>query len=161
MTLVNPVSTHPRIRLQVPSQNDVPYLLALRRSTMDAHLVAQGIPADEAAHMARILYHWEDARLLRIDGEPAGLLKAYRGLIEGEDRWHVVQIQLAPGFQGKGWGEQVLRLVLDPADAQGLPVTLDVLKVNPARRLYERCGFVIDRESEHEYHMRRPGRTSV
>ncbi|OZI58623.1 GNAT family N-acetyltransferase [Bordetella genomosp. 1] len=154
-------SADARIRFQVPAQTDLSYLLDLRRRTMDAHLEAQGIPHDDAAHMARILYHWEDARLLLIDGQPGGLLKAYRDTTGSETRWYVVQIQIAPGFQGQGWGERVLRVVLDQADAEGLPVVLDVLKVNPARRLYERCGFVVAGEGEHEYHMRRPGRVSV
>jgi len=133
-------------------ESDLPYLLALRRQTMDAHLAASGLPADDAAHLSRVLYHWEDARIVLLDGVPAGLLKAYRG----PDAWHVVQIQVAPGHQGRGLGERLLRGVLAQADAAGLPARLDVLRANPARRLYERLGFRIQAQAGAEYHMVRP-----
>ncbi|MYV63244.1 GNAT family N-acetyltransferase, partial [Streptomyces sp. SID4931] len=35
---------------------------------------------------------------------------------------------------------------LDRADAERLPVRLDVLQGSPARRLYERHGFTLERE---------------
>jgi len=133
-------------------ESDLPYLLALRRQTMDAHLAASGLPADDAAHLGRILYHWEDARIVLVDGAPAGLLKAYRG----PSAWHVVQIQVEPGRQGQGLGGQLLGRVLAQADAAGLPARLDVLKANPARRLYERLGFRVEAETGTEYHMVRP-----
>ncbi|WP_408202989.1 N-acetyltransferase [Paraburkholderia sediminicola] len=46
-------------------------------------------------------------------------------------------------------------LTLRPAlDADVLPVTLKVLKGNPARHLYERLGFEIVAEDEIEFRMR-------
>ncbi|CAP43281.1 GNAT family N-acetyltransferase [Bordetella petrii] len=133
-------------------ESDLPYLLALRRQTMDEHLASSGLPADDAAHLARIRYHWEDARIVLLDGAPAGLLKSYRG----PSAWHVVQVQVAPDHQGQGLGARLLRGVLEQADAAGLPAQLDVLKTNPARRLYERLGFRVVAESGAEFHMERP-----
>lgn len=45
-------------------------------------------------------------------------------------------------------------LVLREAGQAGVAVELSVLKVNPARRLYERLGFVQVSEGEHSYLMR-------
>src|SRR3546814_19613274 len=84
---------------------------------MDANLASSVLPADDATHLTRIRYHWEDARIVLFDGAPAGLLKSYRG----PSAWHVVQVQVAPGYQGRGLGARLLSAVLAQADAAGLP----------------------------------------
>jgi len=40
--------------------------------------------------------------------------------------------------------------------SSGLPAQLDLLKTNPARRLYERLGFRIVADTGAEFHMERP-----
>ncbi|MCD0505440.1 GNAT family N-acetyltransferase [Bordetella petrii] len=112
----------------------------------------RGLRVDDGAHLARIRYHWEDACIVLVDAQPAGLFKAYRGAAA----WHVVQVQVAPAWQGRGLGARLLRTVLDQADADGLPTRLDVLKTNPARRLYERLGFRVIADGGAEFHMERP-----
>ena len=64
-------------------------------------------------------------------------------------------LYLLPESQGKGVGKQLLSFVLETADRNENRVQLGVLKVNPARRLYERCGFTIIGENEHFYFMER------
>ncbi|MER5478522.1 GNAT family N-acetyltransferase [Streptomyces sp. NPDC002734] len=60
-----------------------------------------------------------------------------------EDGGRVLEhFYLAPARQGQGLGSAVLRLLLDDADAAGEPFRLVVLQGSPARRLYERHGFV-------------------
>ena len=51
-------------------------------------------------------------------------------------------IEIAPRQQNHGIASQLIRQLLDESDQSHLPVKLQVLKVNPARRLYERSGFV-------------------
>ncbi|SCD92381.1 N-acetylglutamate synthase, GNAT family [Streptomyces sp. Termitarium-T10T-6] len=63
-----------------------------------------------------------------------------------EDGWWLEHFYLSPALQGRGIGSAVLRGVLDRADAERLPVRLDVLRGSPARRLYERHGFTLERE---------------
>ncbi|MGF6838253.1 ribosomal protein S18 acetylase RimI-like enzyme [Paraburkholderia youngii] len=88
--------------------------------------------------------------MICIDGAPAGLLKAHRN----DDEWFVAQLQIAPALQGRGIGEQVLRTILRAAAAEALPVSLQVLKGNPAKRLYDRLGFAIVGEDQTQFHMR-------
>ena len=64
-----------------------------------------------------------------------------------------------PDFQRQGLGEQALQTIIDAADAQGLPVSLAVLKANPAKRLYDRLGFAVVSETDIEFLMTRPGRS--
>ncbi|MGC5413332.1 GNAT family N-acetyltransferase, partial [Streptomyces sp. DT225] len=61
-------------------------------------------------------------------------------------------------LQGRGIGSGVLRRLLARTDAEGAPVRLNVLQGSAARRLYERHGFVTEREDPVDVFMiRRPG----
>ncbi|MCM1945193.1 GNAT family N-acetyltransferase [Streptomyces sp. G2] len=62
------------------------------------------------------------------------------------DALHLEHFLLRPALQGRGLGTAVLRHLLAGADQRSAPVRLEVLRGSPARRLYEREGFV--REAE-------------
>jgi len=138
------------LALQPASDDDLPFLLALRKATMQEHLQRAGAPLDDEHHLARIRYHFDDAQIVWLDGRPAGLFKHYRD----PAGWRIVQIQIDPAFQGQGLGRHLLEGVLDQADAEGAPVTLSVLKGNPAQRLYAALGFTPIKETELEFEMR-------
>ena len=133
------------------AESDVPFLMRLRRESMDKHLNATGASTSESDHLARLQYRFDCAEVLLQDGKPVGLLKVSR---DGRD-WKVIQIQLVSELQGHGLGAKLLRQVITEAVAAGASLTLSVLKANPARSLYERLGFVVESESEFEFNMRR------
>jgi len=59
------------------------------------------------------------------------------------------QLFIQPEYQGRGIGGECMRLVLEEADRLGLPVRLQVLKVNPrAQAFYRRLGFVCTGETD-------------
>lgn len=130
--------------------DDAPFLMGLRRQTMDAHLEASGADTGEEAHLARLFHRYDAAQILLEAGEPVGLLKVTRDAAE----WKVVQIQLVPRLQGQGLGATLLREVIDEAAAAGAALTLGVLKSNPAKGLYERLGFVVEGDADGEWLMR-------
>jgi ribosomal protein S18 acetylase RimI-like enzyme len=66
----------------------------------------------------------------------------------------VIQIQLVPRLQGRGLGRQLLEEFLAEAKAAGKDVVLNVPKASPAKKLYERLGFRVEREDEFRYYMR-------
>lgn len=132
------------------AESDVPFLMRLRRESMDEHLNATGASTSEADHLARLRYRFDCAEVLLQDGNPVGLLKVSR---DGQD-WKVIQIQLVSELQGQGLGASLLKQVMTEAIAAEASLTLSVLKANPARSLYERLGFVVESESEYEYNMR-------
>ena len=133
------------------AESDVPFLMRLRRESMDEHLSATGASTSESDHLARLRYRFDCAEVLLQDAKPVGLLKVSR---DGQD-WKVIQIQLLSELQGQGLGAKLLKQVITEAVAAGASLTLSVLKANPARSLYERLGFVVESESEYEYNMRR------
>jgi ribosomal protein S18 acetylase RimI-like enzyme len=130
---------------------DISFLLDLRHRTMNGHVLASGAEVSDAHHMARLMHRFECAEILLHEGAPVGLLKVSRDPHE----WVVIQIQLAPGCQGGGIGTGLLAEVIDEAAHAGVDLTLSVLKANPAKALYERFGFVVERESEFSFDMRR------
>jgi ribosomal protein S18 acetylase RimI-like enzyme len=63
-------------------------------------------------------------------------------------------IMVAPEFQNQGVGTAVLLHLQAVARALGVPIRLQVLKVNPARKLYERLGFSVVEAEETPTHYR-------
>ena len=55
-------------------------------------------------------------------------------------------MELLPSFQHRGIGTSIIHDVIARARAAHLPVTLTVLKENPAKTLYERLGFSVQEE---------------
>lgn len=83
----------------------------------------------------------EHAFIIGVAGEDVGVI-AVRPELGAQ--W-IEHFFVAPGHQGRGLGAAVLRHVMsESADAR--PFRLNVLQGSPARRLYERHGFVLESE---------------
>lgn len=137
------------LTFRAATEADMPFLLELRRKTMSEHLRLSGIEPSESERVERVLARFECAEIILQSGKPVGLLKVAR---DGKN-WDLIQIQILPEKQGTGLGSEILRKQLDEAVQAKAAVTLSVLKVNPARRLYERLGFRIVGENERAYDM--------
>ncbi len=144
-----PAESEMPITLRPASAFDEPFLLDLRRATMTEHLDRVGEPTTSEAHDQRMRYRFEEARIVCIGGARIGLLKAYRDATG----WVLLQVQILPSHQGRGIGSRIVRAMLDQARQEHLPVCLNVLKGNPARRLYERLGFCSTGETDSEVTM--------
>ena len=131
------------------TEADVPFLYALRLESMDPHLVAAGMVLSPGQHMERVRDKLDSAEILIVDGTPAGMIKIARE----DGYWHIMQLQVVPVLHGSGVGSDILERVIAEARIAKVQLTLGVLKVNPAKRLYERLGFMIRGESKFEYEM--------
>ena len=78
-------------------------------------------------------------KIVHLDGQDIGLLSVRE---EGNRFW-ISQIYILPIHQNKGYGTRLIQNVIAEADRAGKSVKLQVLKINPARKLYERLGFVV------------------
>ena len=143
----------PSITRRPAGPDDLAFLLALRTVTMGPHHGRAGIAQTSEEQRARVLDQYECAEVIEERGVPIGLWKVTRSPAE----WKLLQVQLLPSRQGIGIASSLLRSLLAEAKAASVPVTLNVLKVNPARRLYERLGFRVVGESDHAYRMRHEG----
>lgn len=70
-----------------------------------------------------------------------------------EDILSLEKLYILPAFQRRGIATWLLRRLIERAHACGKSIQLRVLRVNPARWLYERNGFQIDSSSEDRHFM--------
>jgi ribosomal protein S18 acetylase RimI-like enzyme len=101
-----------------------------------AAFVQQQFEAQDAYY--REHYHPATFDVIEVDGTPAGRLYVARW----EDEIRIVDVALLPEHRGRGTGTSVIRALLAEAAASGKRLSIHVEKHNPARRLYERLGFV-------------------
>jgi GNAT superfamily N-acetyltransferase len=101
-----------------------------RLGRYDAHRVRQRL---------RDGFSPEHTQIIEIGGQLAGSIAVRPA---GDRRW-LEHFYLAPEHQGRGLGSAVLRRVLDRTDGT---VWLNVLQGSPARKMYERHGFVVENE---------------
>jgi GNAT superfamily N-acetyltransferase len=78
--------------------------------------------------------------------EVRGAFAGCVALRPAEDAHWLEHFYLAPQLHGRGIGAAVLRRLLERCDRDGTVVRLNVLRGSPARRLYERHGFVFEAE---------------
>jgi ribosomal protein S18 acetylase RimI-like enzyme len=138
------------VKLRQADDDDLSFLLALRRQTMTAHEAAVGKIRSAAEVQARVLGAFDAARIVLLHGVPVGMVKVVRAARE----WELVQLQVAPEYQSRGIGSTLLRHLCAEARDAGADLTLSVLKSNPALRFYDRQGFSVVGESATAYKMR-------
>ena len=92
------------------------------------------------AHVQIVVVDGRDVGALAVKQEPETLVLA--------------NLQLLPDAQKQGLGTAIIRTLLWQARQLGVSVSLQVLKVNPARNLYERLGFTVIGETATHYLMR-------
>ena len=126
---------------------DKKYLLELRKQTMTKHLEAAGQLLTDEEHVERLNYKYECSHVVLLKSERVGFVKYLSKVTELE----LIQLQVEPKHQGKGYGTGILRKIMDLG--QGKTIKLSVLKDNPAVELYKRLGFQTISEDNYEYHM--------
>lgn len=139
----------PAVSLRPVTAADRPLLLRVYESTREPELAMAGFTPEQraafvehqfAAQSLHYEQHYPDTSfdLVLIDGEPAGRLIVGRWAAE----IRVVDVALLPEQRGRGVGERLMRDVIAEAEGRGVKTTIHVEKPSPARRLYERLGFV-------------------
>jgi ribosomal protein S18 acetylase RimI-like enzyme len=74
-------------------------------------------------------------------------------VIESPDNLYLGQLYVAPSLQNQGIGTAILRELTDKASRGNKTLTLDVMKNNRSRLLYERLGFHVIGQSEYKLNM--------
>ncbi len=136
------------IRPAMPAEE--PALYTIHRAAMEGYVTATWGPWDDAWQQDHFAGGWPDLRLaIEVEGELAGFLD----LDEQGPSVEIAALELAPRWQRQGIGSAIIRAVQARAAELERPVTLRVLKVNPARALYERLGFRQVGETPTHYQM--------
>ena len=141
--------TRPPIDLRPAGPDDAEFLYRVYASTRYGELAPLRWPPEKVEAFLRMQFRAQDTHyrqyypgaafdVILVGGVPAGRLYV--------DRWpdevRVVDIALLPEFRGAGVGTHLLAGLLAEAAAAGRRVSIHVEALNPARRLYQRLGFV-------------------
>lgn len=86
-----------------------------------------------------------------VDGVKVGIVR-YR---DNGDHFYIDIIEIYPKYQEQGYGSTVINGIVSEANRRGINVDLQVFKINPAIRFYERLGFQKIGETERHFQMRR------
>ncbi|MCG3180697.1 MAG: hypothetical protein BIFFINMI_03060 [Phycisphaerae bacterium] len=131
----------PKWTLRRATREDTEFVYDLRRTVYREHVVATWGEWDETWQRAHFASQFDAAiaQIILVNGVPVGVVETRHE----PHRIFLANICVAPGFQGRGIGSAIIRDLADDARDCGVPLELEVLKVNhDARRLYERLGFV-------------------
>lgn len=130
------------------TEEDFPFLVALRLKTMDVHMKNHGLRLSVTDHEQRVRFQYQHFNIVKVGDVVIGAVK-FEHLTHAT---YVHQIQVKPEYQRSGHGRGILNQVIaqSPCDR----VELKVLRKNPAYRLYQSMGFVVVSEEGVEYAMR-------
>jgi ribosomal protein S18 acetylase RimI-like enzyme len=95
-----------------------------------------------------------EVRIIMLDGADIGWLQnATR-----EGTFFLAQLFVDAGHHRRGLGTAVMHRLIGEATARRQAMTLEVVKINPDKRLYDRLGFRVTGEDDRKFYMRRePG----
>lgn len=143
----------PQLRYAPVSEADFEDLLALRIEAMRESLERLGrFDPQRARSRLRSTFRPEHTWSIEQDGQRIG----FYALRPDGDGLRLDHLYIRPAAQGAGLGGQVMRMILQEADRQGLPVRLGALRGSDSNRFYRRHGFVQTGESEWDIDYLRP-----
>jgi ribosomal protein S18 acetylase RimI-like enzyme len=133
------------------TETDLDFLYALHAATMKEY-VDRTWGWDDGQQEAAYRSNHDPAaiQIINRDGQDIGMLYAE----ERETEVFVAHIEISPEYQGRGIGSSILTRIVADAALRQKSVSLRVLRVNPARSLYERLGFKIVEETTTHFSMR-------
>jgi ribosomal protein S18 acetylase RimI-like enzyme len=138
------------VRLRPATLDDIDALYRIHRAVLGPY-VEQTWGWDEGWQAGHFREHFDVSvrQVIEYRGQVIGFLD----VIEEEGRTLLASIRIIPEFQRRGIGTSLIRGVLHGAASRGVPVVLRVLRINPARSLYERLGFEAVGASDTHYTM--------
>lgn len=132
---------------------DAGFIWQIHHETLGPYISAEfGTTAEQQRRFFDERFDIESSWIVVVADRDCGFLSHERRT----DHVYLGNIALGARHQRKGIGTGILRDVIAEADSVDLPVRLQVLKGNPARRFYELLGFELDHETDHHFQMMRP-----
>ena len=94
----------------------------------------------------------QDLRIIQFRGTDVGFLSTSNT----SDTLKVDQLYILPEYQGRGVGAACMKRIINDANLEQKPVTLQVLKINTrATAFYQRLGFTIVDENSTHFQMKK------
>jgi|SRR5579872_2797083 len=151
------------LSLRSSTVDDQDFLFALYASTRREEMAALGWGIQQQDVFLRMQYNaqrmWYEQAYERAEHSivMVGEQRAGRWIVlREENAILLVDITLLPEFQKRGLGTELLQRLIQESERTGVPLRLQVTQTNPARRLYERLGFVAGAQDQMYCQMERP-----
>jgi GNAT superfamily N-acetyltransferase len=115
--------------------------------------IIEELHLDLAAQATSFKKQWvlEEVRIITLHDSDVGWLQS----TTRDDGLFVGQLFVDDPFRSRGIGTEVMNRLIAEAARDNQAVHLEVVKINPALRLYERLGFHITHEEDRKFHMKR------
>lgn len=130
--------------LREATAEDGPFLLDVYASTRLEELEGFGWSDDQKRAFIKMqfdarerTYPRVDNRIIVLNGRPVGRILVDRG----EASILLRDIALLTEYRNRGLGSRLIKDLMNEATSAGKPITLHVVALSPAVRLYERLGF--------------------
>ncbi len=139
------------IRLRPATEDDRGFLFQAYETTLKRY-VDWAWGWDEEYQRAGFSKHFplEQFRVITVDERLAGGI-----FTEEQESLNIIRLLfLLPEFQGRGIGTALLQEEATYARQMDKQLHLKVVKINPAKALYDRLGFTLVEEDSATYHMR-------
>jgi ribosomal protein S18 acetylase RimI-like enzyme len=140
------------ITLRPALSDDYPFALRLYIETIKPFASAWIDWADAGQEtLFASLWRPDDTRIITLSGQDIGWVEFRRA----GDELFLKQLYVAPAYQRRRVGSQVMQLLLEERCRTAKSMALFVLKNNPAFQFYKRHGFEIVQETHSTFVMRR------
>ena len=140
-----------QIHFRPAAESDIDFLYALHVATMKEY-VDKTWGWDDTFQEAVFRKNYVPAEIQVITFAEKDM-----GMLSLEERVEDVflrAIEIHPDYQGQGIGTAIIQKIIVEGTLKMKPVFLHVLKVNPAKKLYERLGFSVVNETPTHFQMR-------
>lgn len=139
--------------------------IALRPARPGDYAFARKLYSESTGALLKALGRWDEvavaerfdkayqnrlSQVICMDGNDIGWLQ----VSQNHTSLHLHQVHLVKRYRNLGIGSRLIRAVMARAEELGLPLTLNVIRGNPAIALYHRLGFRVVAEDEELLHMR-------
>lgn len=139
------------LRYRPYRDEDFEFVYQVGKAALGPYVVELFGPWDDDEHRQQLARRVQTGhyRIVVADGQEVGLTS---------HEWHPThlhlrQLFLLPRVHNRGLGARIVQDFQAEARDRGLPIHLRVLANNPARRLYQRLGFVVTETTPERYHM--------
>jgi len=114
--------------------------------------IIEELHLDRTAQEISFQWQWDPAqvRILALDGADIGWLQT----ITQNDEIFIAQLVVDRPFQRKGIGTEMMKCLIRQAAQLNQVIRLNVVKISPARRFYERLGFQVVHEDDRKLYMK-------
>jgi ribosomal protein S18 acetylase RimI-like enzyme len=129
------------VTLRAANSDDAPLFYRVIDLTMRDFILATWGRWDEERVQRESQEHSRlpHAQIIQVNNVAIGVLRVARY----PSHLQVEQVYLLPQYQRLGIGSEIMNKIIAEAAELRIPVRLQVMAVNPAKRFYEHLGFVV------------------